>query len=150
MIPIFEDVTTQLQFLLYVVMSLLLSGIVGYEREREDKPAGIRTHMFVGLSSTSLILLAEMLLIRFDAAQDLVRADPIRTLEAIITGISFLGAGTILHRREKGTVEGLTTAASILFASVIGIAVATDLWVFAIGATFISLLTLRFVKRYFH
>jgi putative Mg2+ transporter-C (MgtC) family protein len=74
---------------------------------------------------------------------DLVRSDPVRTIEAVVTGISFLGAGTIVLRRGKQQVEGLTTAASILFTAAVGVCVALAQFVLAVGATLLVLVTLR-------
>jgi len=75
----------------------------------------------------------------------LVRADPIRIIAAVITGISFLGAGTIIRQGQRGEVEGLTTAASLLFASAVGINVALSQWILAVGATFLALIILRVI-----
>jgi putative Mg2+ transporter-C (MgtC) family protein len=83
-----------------------------------------------------------------------IQADPIRIMEAIITGISFLGAGTIIFRNQDETVEGLTTAASILFAAAIGIAVALQQYILGTILTIIAIVILfvlgyveRFIKR---
>jgi len=70
-------------------------------------------------------------------------ADPIRIIAATITGVSFLGAGTIIRQRAGGDVKGLTTAASLLFASVVGISVALDQWIVSVGATLLALIVLR-------
>jgi putative Mg2+ transporter-C (MgtC) family protein len=74
---------------------------------------------------------------------ELVRSDPVRIIEAVVTGISFLGAGTIILRRGKRQVEGLTTAASILFTAAVGVCVALSQLVLAVGATLLVLLILR-------
>ena len=102
-----------------------LAACIGLEREIARKPAGLRTHLLVGVSAALMIVLGDALLDRFEAGQGaaLVRSDPIRVLEAVIVGISFLGAGTILQQRD-GVVEGLTTAASILLTAGVGMAVA--------------------------
>lgn len=106
-------------------LAALLAGGIGLERELQGKPAGLRTHILVGLSSALLVLLGDVYVARFHSefGGGLVQADPIRLIQAVVVGISFLGAGTILH--EGGSrVEGLTTAASILLTAGIGIAVA--------------------------
>lgn len=110
-----------------VGLAAALAACIGLERELARKPAGLRTHVLVGASAALLIVLAEALLDRFAAGQGagLVRSDPIRVLEAVIVGISFLGAGTIIQQR-RAEVEGLTTAASILLTAAVGIAVALD------------------------
>jgi putative Mg2+ transporter-C (MgtC) family protein len=103
----------------------ILAALIGWEREFAGKPAGLRTHILVGVGSALLILLGDTAIDRFVAQQGerLVEADPIRVLQAVIVGISFLGAGTIVHSRGA-EVEGLTTAASVLLTAAIGMAVA--------------------------
>jgi putative Mg2+ transporter-C (MgtC) family protein len=100
--------------------------------------------MLVAGSAALLTALGEIIVPNFGVSPDLVRADPVRIIEAVITGISFLGAGTIIRR--KAEVEGLTTASSLLFAAALGICVALTQFIVAIGATAIVLLTLRVVK----
>lgn len=128
-----------------VALAMLLGGLIGVERELADKPAGFRTHMLVAGAAALLVGLSDALLHRFNVSSgDGLRSDPIRIVEAIITGISFLGAGTIFRRTaEKEHVEGLTTAASILLSSAIGISVALRQFVLAIGVTLLALLVLR-------
>ncbi|MDZ7772497.1 MAG: MgtC/SapB family protein [Balneolaceae bacterium] len=114
--------------ILLVACSILLGGLIGLEREFADKPAGLRTHMLVAGASTLLVILGDFMIRQYSGSPmvDAVMADPIRIMEAIITGISFLGAGTIIFRNREESVEGLTTAASILFAAAIGITVALE------------------------
>ena len=76
----------------------------------------------------------------------IVDSDPLRILGAVVTGVSFLGAGTILRRDRTNQVEGLTTAASLLLAAAIGMGVALSQWILAIGATALALITLRGVS----
>jgi putative Mg2+ transporter-C (MgtC) family protein len=111
-----------------VAGAMLLGGLIGLEREVASKPAGLRTHMLVTGSAALLVVLGDYMIQYYGNSSFVaaIQTDPIRIMEAIITGISFLGAGTIIFRRGDEIVEGLTTAASILFASAIGIAVALD------------------------
>lgn len=122
------ELSLNLSEIILVVCSIFLGGLIGLERELADKPAGLRTHMLVAGASTLLVLLGDFMIRKFGASPfvDAIQADPIRIMEAIITGISFLGAGTIIFRNREGSVEGLTTAASILFAAAIGITVALE------------------------
>jgi putative Mg2+ transporter-C (MgtC) family protein len=136
----------ELQILGYVALSMLLGGIVGFEREMADKPAGLRTHMLVTGSATFLTSLGEVLVANLDISETLIQSDPVRLIEAIITGISFLGAGTIIRQRGKNDIEGLTTAASLLFAAAIGIGIAEEQFVLAIGAVVLIVVTLRLIK----
>ncbi|HEX8746766.1 MAG TPA: MgtC/SapB family protein [Pyrinomonadaceae bacterium] len=143
------DWTAQAQTVGEVALAMLLGGVIGVERELADKPAGFRTHMLVAGAAALLVGLGDALIHRFDASGmgDNLRSDPIRIVEAIITGISFLGAGTIFRRTDqKEHVEGLTTAASILMSSAIGISVALRQFVMAVGVTLLALLTLRGFK----
>jgi len=100
--------TTDIKYLLF---SALLSIIIGAEREAHGREAGIRTHLLVGIGSTLIMLLS----------QKLTGADPARLAAQVISGIGFLGAGTIL--KERGSVKGLTTAACIWATACIGLAV---------------------------
>ncbi|MBK7893469.1 MAG: MgtC/SapB family protein [Candidatus Promineifilaceae bacterium] len=137
----------QWQLLGKMVLAMVLGGVLGYERETADKPAGLRTHMLVAGASALLTGLGEVLVPQLGIAESLIRADPIRMIEAVITGITFLGTGTIIRQRGKNQVEGLTTAASLLMAGALGIGVALNQFLLAIGAAVIVLLILRVVKE---
>ena len=119
------DVLTELQLLGKIVVAAFFGGLVGIEREFAEKPAGLRTHMLVCATSAFLVTLAYQMVASYEA-RDLITVDPVRVMEAIVVGISFLGAGTILKHSREGerSVEGLTTSASILSVAAIGIAVA--------------------------
>ena len=134
----------QLIILLNVALAGALGGVIGVERELRGKPAGFRTHMVVAAAAALLMALAPELVDYFadhGEAQS-IRSDPIRVIEAIITGISFLGAGTILVHRGRRRVEGLTTAASLLLVAAIGISTALHRYVLAVGITALLLLVL--------
>lgn len=138
----------QLEVLGAMLLSLLLGGLIGYEREAAHKPAGLRTHMLVAAAVTLIVDLGDIVIAIFSqetAGSQLVQADPIRIIEAVTAGISFLGAGTILRHTDARTVEGLTTAASILFTAAIGISVALSQFIIAIGGTILALMILRLV-----
>jgi putative Mg2+ transporter-C (MgtC) family protein len=91
----------QLQILGIVALAAMLGGIIGLDREIADKPAGFRTHMLVAASAALLISLANIILPNLDINPDVVRLDPVRTIEAIIAGVTFLGAGP--DTEEKST-----------------------------------------------
>lgn len=138
------DWISQVEIIGEVALAMLLGGLIGIEREIADKPAGFRTHMLVAGAAALLVGLGDALLHRFNiGANEYLRSDPIRIVEAIVTGISFLGAGTIFRRERGEQVEGLTTAASILLCSAVGIAVALRQFVLAAGTTVLALLALR-------
>jgi putative Mg2+ transporter-C (MgtC) family protein len=134
----------QFQNLGLVVVAMILGALIGWEREWAHKPAGLRTHMLVSGAAALLVTLGEVIVLQQDpASPNLVRTDPIRILEAIITGVSFLGAGTIIYHRSEESIEGLTTAASILLAAAVGVGVALGQFILAGGVTILVLLTFR-------
>lgn len=135
----------QLQTLAYVTLAMILGGLVGLEREFADKPAGLRTHMLVAGAATLLVSLGDAVVIHLDVSNELVRTDPVRIIEAVVTGVTFLGAGTIIRQQEG--VEGLTTAASLFFVTGLGVAVALTHFTLAIGATILTILILNGIKR---
>jgi putative Mg2+ transporter-C (MgtC) family protein len=134
------DMVNELQILGKVTLAALLGGLVGLEREFAERPAGLRTHMLVGATAALFVTLATEIILSFEP-QDIVTVDPVRVIEAIVVGISFLGAGTIFKytRQGEGVVEGLTTSASILSVAAIGIAVALNAFVLAVGAALLNL-----------
>lgn len=134
------DMSTELQILGKVALAALLGGAVGLEREFAEKPAGLRTHMLVGATAALFVMLAAQMISSFEP-QDIVTVDPVRVIEAIVVGISFLGAGTIFKytRQGEGIVEGLTTSASILAVAAMGIAVAMNAFVLAVGTALLNL-----------
>ena len=140
------ELTAQVHVLGEALLAIALGGAIGYDRELADKPAGFRTHMLVAGAAALLVGLADGFMIRADEAAlaESVRVDPIRVIEAVVTGVSFLGAGTIIHNRDKERhVEGLTTAASLLFTAAVGICAGLRLYVLGIGATALALFVLR-------
>ncbi len=139
---------SQIRILVSVAIAMVLGAIIGLEREIADKPAGLRTHIIVAGGVTLLVSLSEVIVryIILREGADNIQVDPVRIIEAIITGISFIGAGTIIRSRQDGSVEGITTAASILFVAGIGIAVALNQFVLAVGGTLLDLVSLRIIK----
>lgn len=132
-----------------VAIGMLLGGLIGLEREYARKPAGFRTHMLVAGAAALLVGLSDVLVTQFSLEQgspQYLRTDPIRIVEAVVGGVSFLGAGTIFRSGKYQGMEGLTTAASLLLAAAIGIAVALEQLITAIGVTVLGLLVLRFVR----
>lgn len=138
------DYLSQLAIIGEVALAMLLGGLIGLEREAADKPAGFRTQMLVAGSAALLVGLADALIAVFLVEGNTkVTADPVRIVEAIIAGVSFLGAGTIFRSKDQNQVEGLTTAASILLCAAIGISVALRQFIIAIGVTLLALIVLR-------
>ena len=132
-----------------LLFAAFLGGIVGWERERDNHPAGFRTHILVGMGSAlfgliSIYGFAPFNLQRIDGM--LQRAsDPARLAANIIPGIGFLGAGTIF--RHGSSISGLTTAASLWVMAAIGLAVGTGQFWMAGMATVFTLVSLEFLNR---
>lgn len=143
-----DALITQLGYLAKILIAMILGGIIGIDREIAQKPAGLRTHMMVSSVSALLVILGILTIESYRSffGEGIVSANPIRIIAAVVTGISFLGAGTIIRLRADAEIEGLTTAASILFASAIGMSVALSYWVLAVGASMIALIILWLVQ----
>ena len=127
----------QFQTLGHVIVAIILGGLVGLDRELANRPAGIRTHSLVAGAAALFVSIGQYLVQDFNTNlnSSLLRSDPIRLIEAVITGISFLGAGTIIRQKTADRVYGLTTAASILVVAGIGVCVALGQYILAIGVT---------------
>ena len=129
------------------VLALVLGGVVGWEREAKGKGAGLRTLMLV--SFTSFLFVKVSLLAGFSAEGGAeVRTDPIRAIQALVTGIAFVGAGLVFRDRgAEGRTHGLTTAATLLAVAPVGVAVALGHYVLAVGTTLLLLVVLHPVER---
>lgn len=136
------DLTVTPEELLLRLGSALLAGVLlGWEREWQSKPAGLRTHMLVALGSATFTIIAFEIYERMrEAGGDTGSADPIRLLQGIIGGIGFLGAGSII--RERMSVTGLTTAANIWVMGAIGVSCGGGLYFLAGSVTALALITL--------
>ncbi|WP_006715898.1 MgtC/SapB family protein [Desulfitobacterium metallireducens] len=128
--------TYDYEIALKLILACILGGIVGWQREKINKPAGIRTHMLVALGSALVTVISVYAFKSFDT----VNQDPGRIMSNIVTGIGFLGAGTIIH--EGPTVKGLTTAASIWVVAAIGMAAGSGMYISALVTTFLVFLIL--------
>lgn len=133
--------TDEIDILLQVIVAVCMGGIIGIERELSRKPAGIRTHMFVAGASALVMGISTVLINDFAQNFGAVQSDPVRVIEAVIVGISFIGAGTVLKSEKSHNVYYLTTAASILFAAGIGITVGLELYMLALALTALVVLT---------
>ena len=113
-------------------LALVCGMVVGIDRELRDKPAGLRTHMLVSLAAASFTLISFDFHARL-IAQGNDNADPIRAVEAVVAGVAFLGAGTIIQSARK--VRGVTTGAGMWMAGAIGLACGGGLFAVAIMLT---------------
>jgi putative Mg2+ transporter-C (MgtC) family protein len=125
-----------------LIGSFILGGLIGLEREKKGRAAGLRTHILVCMGS-GLIMLTSLYV--FEIYQGKTAIDPSRIAAGVVTGIGFLGAGTIITSRQGA--KGLTTAASIWVSSAIGLAVGCGFWMAAIATTVITFITLAFLKH---
>ena len=130
--------STDLEMIGRILLSVLLGGLIGYERELTHKPAGLRTHIFVCMGAC-LFTVSSFYLISNDNFSSF---DPTRIAAGIVTGISFIGAGSIIA--SKGDVKGVTTAASLWVIASIGLLVGFGIYLLPIIATVIVFLTLHY------
>jgi putative Mg2+ transporter-C (MgtC) family protein len=126
-----------------LLLSCVLGGLVGIERERNKRPAGFRTHILVCIGS-ALVMLSNLYI--FEKYRHVANIDPARLGAQVISGIGFLGAGTIL--KEGVTVKGLTTAASLWAVAGIGLAIGIGFYFGAVAATVFVLITLVVFSRF--
>jgi putative Mg2+ transporter-C (MgtC) family protein len=126
------SLVVEAEFAVRLVLSAVLAGVVGLEREVSLKPAGLRTHILVGLGSALLTILSQ------DA---FVGSDPSRVAASIVVGIGFLGAGTIIKTEEK--IIGLTTAATLWIVASIGMATGAGMYFLAIVTTLLAFIVLK-------
>ncbi|OGY44243.1 MAG: hypothetical protein A2731_03430 [Candidatus Buchananbacteria bacterium RIFCSPHIGHO2_01_FULL_39_8] len=118
------------QIIIRLLISTVICGLIGLEREFKDKPAGLRTNILVGLGSTLVMILS----LYFEA-------DSARIAAGVVTGIGFVGAGLIIHGRNE--VHGITTAATVWLVSAIGMTIGVGYYVPAIVTAIIALLVLH-------
>lgn len=134
----------------HVALATLLGAAIGFERELSRKPAGLRTHALLAAAASLLIGLTDPLVGHFaaESAPNVLRVDPTRVVEAIVTGVAFLGAGTIFRHAGADVIEGLTTAASLLLVAAIAICVSLGQLLLALLVTALSLVLLRAMHRF--
>ena len=139
-----SDLNLQLDLAWRLIAAAVLGAVIGIERERHEHPAGIRTHMLVSIGSAAFTVLSI-----YSFGQG---SDPGRVAAQIVTGIGFLGAGSIL--KGGGTIHGLTTAASLWVVAAVGMAAGAGAWGVAVATTIIVLISLwplqEIERRYFN
>lgn len=137
----FEIDSLQMQMLTRLIVACILGGVIGLERESGERPAGFRTHTLVCTGSCLFMLVS---IYGFDDLGTV--RDPARLAAQVVSGVGFLGAGTIMH--EGVNVKGLTTAASIWMVSAIGLATGVGLYAVAFFSTALMLATLIVFSRW--
>lgn len=141
----------EVQMIVRLVMAMILGGLIGLERERGDRPAGLRTHTLVCVGSALFTLVS---IFGFgdtspvhSTVDDMgVRRDSARIAAQVVSGIGFLGAGTII--RDGISIKGLTTAASLWMVSAIGLAIGSGMYIVSIAGTVIALFILVFLHNW--
>lgn len=141
------------EVIIRLILAVIVGGLIGYEREFKNRPAGFRTHILVclGAAITSMIQLYSIqdttnMILQHPELQAAMKADIGRLGAQVITGVGFLGAGTIIH--EKGSVKGLTTAASIWTVACIGLAAGLGYYTLTILSTICVFIVLVFLKTF--
>ena len=128
-------------YVIRLLVAMALGGLVGIERQTRGRSAGLRTNILVCLGSAAIIVAFQKLSLEFNVdAESAIRMDPARAAAGVITGIGFLGAGTIV--KSEDFVRGLTTAASIWVVSAIGVTVGLGEFVIAVILTLLVLIAL--------
>ena len=131
-----------------VVVSAILGFMIGWDREAKNKPAGLKTYMYVCVASTLITLLSIYSVEKYGDMNSLTRMDPMRLTAQIVSGLGFLGAGLIL--KDGTRVRGLTSAAMILFAGGVGIGIGAGFYGIVTFTVFVSLILAKianFVER---
>jgi putative Mg2+ transporter-C (MgtC) family protein len=138
---------TQWELLLRIALGTVLGGVIGYERDVHGRPAGLRTHMLVGLASaTFMVISTSFVFAQHYRHEDLVEVDASRIAASIVTGMGFLAGGAIL--RTGFAVQGLTTAAALWLVGAIGMAAGSGMYVVAVFVTVVGVLALTIVRRF--
>lgn len=126
--------------------AILLGAVIGYERERKERPAGLKTHILVSLAAALFAIISIESIHMPGLSDDQVKIDPLRVVEAVTAGVAFLAAGTIVLSR--GQVQGLTTGASLWLAGAIGLALGFGHWLIA-GFAVVAAVVVLTVVGYF-
>jgi len=129
-----------------LLIAIILAGLIGFERELNNHSAGFRTHILVGVGACLMMILSLFGFTAYIDAYDNIRFDPARIPSYVISGIGFLGAGTIMV--YGGTIRGLTTAASIWAVAGLGLVVGAGMYGPAVIATIIIIISLAFLNNF--
>ena len=127
-----------------LVGAVVFCGLIGLEREARSRPAGLRTHMLVGLAAALYCLIMLEMLADTGNYADRVAMDPLRILSAVTSGVAFLAAGMIVF--SQGKVRGLTTGASLWLSAAVGVGAGLGMWLMAAMSTVLALIVVRLMK----
>jgi putative Mg2+ transporter-C (MgtC) family protein len=123
-----------------LLAALVLGGLVGIQRQRTHKPAGLRTHMLVCLATAVFVISCGAVGMAFDAQS--------RVIQGIVTGLGFIGAGSILKLSHEHAIRGLTTAAGVWMTAAIGVTIGLGALGIAIIATILTLIILAVATKF--
>lgn len=138
----FSDLPTLTEFIrtiLRLAVAAVLGGLLGWEREQSGKAAGVRTHMLVSVGAALFVLVPQQM--------HMTEEDLSRVIQGVITGVGFLGAGTILKSTNHATVKGLTTAAGLWLTAAIGIAAGLGREASAVLSAVLAIIILHLVPK---
>lgn len=137
------------EFILTIFIAAMLGGAIGFEREYRSKEAGFRTHFLVGLGSALFMVLSMHGFDGFEGQPGvIIQRDPARMAAQVVSGIGFIGAGTIIF--QKNVVKGLTTAAGLWVTSAIGMTAGVGMYALATAATVMVLVCLEAMNFLHH
>lgn len=141
--PVFVSSDDWLSLTIRLTLALLAGGAVGWNRQAQGKPAGLRTHMLVSLGAALFVLIPLMASTSTDTVS--------RAIQGVATGVGFLGAGEILHQpREKSSkqnIKGLTSAATIWLTAALGMVAGCGFWQLSLISTLMTLFILSITKK---
>jgi len=132
---------SMLDIMLKLLLAIALGGIIGLEREASQKPAGLRTHILISASAAMMMIFSELVL----AGKEPAGGDTLRVAAAVITGMGFIGAGTIIQ--SQGMVHGLTTASTLWTVAGLGLVVGAGYYLVAIVFSVLVIATLVLFRR---
>jgi putative Mg2+ transporter-C (MgtC) family protein len=130
-----------LDIMLKLLLAIALGGIIGLEREASQKPAGLRTHILISVSAAMMMILSQLML----AGKEAAGGDTLRVAAAVITGMGFIGAGTIIQ--SQGMVHGLTTASTLWTVAGLGLVVGAGYYLVALLFAVLVIATLVLFRR---
>jgi putative Mg2+ transporter-C (MgtC) family protein len=144
-VNLFQTSTPLLEIVTRLVLAIVFGAIIGIDREFRQKAAGLRTHILVSLAAAIFTLITFEIFFEMNELMDEPRSDAIRIIEAVTAGVAFLAAGTIIQSR--GTVQGLTTGASMWLAGAVGLACGGGFYSIAVIGTVLAVIVLFVIGK---
>lgn len=144
-LDLFQTSTPLLEIVTRLVLAIVFGAVIGIDREFRQKAAGLRTHILVSLAAAIFTLITFEIFFEMNELMDEPRSDAIRIIEAVTAGVAFLAAGTIIQSR--GTVQGLTTGASMWLAGAVGLACGGGFYSIAVIGTVLAVIVLFVIGK---